>query len=436
MERLAEHKLVSWKQQETRKPLLIDGARQAGKSYLIERLFGPKHFKRTHVLDFRLNKAAHALFETSLEPEDIIINIELLLGADINLSTDLIFFDEIGECQSAVDSLKYFAEKRSDIFLCASGSNIGLLGSFPVGKVQLLPLHPLCFEEFLMASGENKLLEHYRAVSRLKIVHDKLWQYLLDYYFVGGMPEAVKTWYSAKNIGTNERARRTSEVHQSLISGYEKDFGKYSGAVNALEIESVFKNIPSQLSKDTDDSVKRYLFKDVIKNKNRYQQLRGAIDWLEKAKLVSKCYPIDSKPITPLKSLIKENIFKLFLFDVGLLGHILEISYREQKQQEMIVKGFIAENYVQNELNAAGLSPTYSWNEGNSQIEFILKTNDGDLLPIEVKSGKRTRAKSLQVYKDKYHPKKTIKLIGSVGGTNTDDVVWPIYYANFLNRLF
>lgn len=435
MERLAEQDLVDWIQQKTRKPLLLDGARQTGKSYLIGKLFGEKYFKHTHILDFRTNKAAHALFENSLEPEDIISNIEVFLGIDIDPASDLIFFDEIGECQDAVDSLKYFAEKRPDLFLCASGSNIGLLNSFPVGKVQSLALQPLSFEEFLMASEEHKLLDSYRSMSRLKIVHDKLWHYLLDYYFVGGMPEAVKVWYEHSSSGINERAAKTSKVHQDLIMGYERDFGKYSGTISAIEISAVFKNIPLQLSKNTNDSVKRYLFKDVIAKKNRYQQLKGAIDWLEKTKLVSKCFPIGSEPVSPLKILTKENIFKLFFFDVGLLGHILEITYKEQRAQSMIVKGYIAENFVQNELYAAGINPTYSWNEGNSEIEFLYKTASGDILPVEVKSGKRTRAKSFLAYKNRYQPKRTMKLIGSVGGNDTKSLVWPIYYAKSINKL-
>lgn len=435
MERLLEKQLVAWRQQKTRKPVLLDGARQVGKTYLIENLFGKKHFNKVHKLDFRENPATHELFKDSLNPDTLISNMELFLGDDIDLASDLVFFDEVGECQRAVDSLKYFAEKRPDIFLCATGSNIGLLDSFPVGKVHMLEVFPLSFEEFLMASSEFRLLERYREISRLKITHDMLWDYLLDYYFVGGMPEAVSVWFVSKGTGINERSANISQIHRNLIRGYERDFGKYGGKLNAMDIDRVFRNVPLQLSKYVDGSVKRYIFKNVIENKNRYLKLKGPIDWLEKAQLVTKCYPIETQPVVPLKALIKENIFKLFFFDIGLLGHMLELSYQEQRAQKTLIKGFIAENFVQNELRNIGICPTYSWSEGQSEIEFLYKTRDGNIVPIEVKSGKRTRAKSLGVYKEKYKPAYTIKLIGAVGGTSEDDLVWPLYYARFLINL-
>lgn len=436
MERLLEKDLLLWKQQETRKPLLIDGARQVGKSYLLEYRFGQRHFNRVHKLDFLANPVAHDLFEGSLEPRDILTNIELLLGEDIDTSTDLIFLDEIGECQRAVDSLKYFAEQRPDIFLCASGSNIGLLDSFPVGKTQTLELFPLSFEEFLMASADTKLLNCYREMSRLKIVHDKLWSQLLDYYYVGGMPAAVYAWFEQSETGINERIANIRGIQRDLIRDYERDFGKYCGKLNAMDIERVFHNVPLQLARDTDASVKRYIFKGVLEKRKRYLDLRGPIDWLNKSKLIAKCYPIETKPVTPLKALTKENMFKLFFFDIGLLGQLLEIDYREQRQQQMIVKGFIAENFVQNELRVKGIYPSYSWNEGNSEIEFLYKTQEGEIIPVEIKSGKRTRAKSLQVYKKKYQPERTLKLMGAVGGNqDKKDLVWPVYYASFITTL-
>ena len=283
MERLLEADLLSWKNQETRKPVLLDGARQVGKSFLIENRFGKEHFSRVHKLDFRASRSAHDIFSDSLEPGFILSNIELYLDVDITLSSDLILFDEIGECQRAVDSLKYFSEQRPEGYLCATGSNIGLLDSFPVGKVQTLELFPLSFEEFLMASGEVKLLEKFRQMSRLKIVHEKLWRYLLDYYYVGGMPEAVAVWFGNSDQGINSRTKAISRIHRDLITGYERDFGKYGGKTSAMEIDRVFHNAPLQLSKNTDDSVKRFVFKNVIERKNRYLQLKGPIDWLEKS---------------------------------------------------------------------------------------------------------------------------------------------------------
>ena len=433
MKRLAEEKLIQWKEQNKRKPLLLDGARQVGKTHLIEKEFGAKHFSRVHKFDFRENKKLENLFTDSLQPEEIIRKLEIEMGEKIDLKNDLIFFDEVGECQAAVDSLKFFSEKKSDIFLCASGSNIGLLNSFPVGKTHNLELFPMSFYEFLLASQKDLLIEEFEKMSRLMNVHEKLWSILLDYYFVGGMPEAVKTWFSKES--TVQKIEEVSRIQDDLLSGFERDFGKYGGKVNSLHIASVFRSVPLRLQSNIDGSVKRYGFKDIIEGKKQYSQLRGPIDWLEKSKLVSKNYIVRNQPLSPLMSLCQENFFKLFFFDVGLLCRSLGLDYPEVRKQEFFQKGFIAENFVQNELLSIGKSPTFSWSEARSEIEFILKSPIGETYPVEVKSGKRTKARSLGVYKEKYSPKKTIKLIGNRGNEDPDNLVWPLYYAYYLNTI-
>ena len=439
MDRLLITQLLNWKNQPKRKPLLLDGARQVGKSYLIEACFGKVHFRRVVKLDFLANPNLAGLFHASLNPQEILLNIELELGVDINADTDLLFFDEIGECPAALNSLKFFAEQRPDLYLCASGSNVGLLNSFPVGKVDALELFPMSFEEFVMASGNEKILAAFRQGLQMQASHNKLWELLLDYYFVGGMPEAVETWFAdgGKLSGINERCSRIQSIHRSLLSGYLRDFGKYGGKVNAQHIERVFRNVPLQLAKNMDASVKRYRFGGVIERKRSYLDLSGPIEWLEKTKLVSRCYPIDCKPESPLSAYRKENFFKLFLFDIGLLGHMLDISYQEHLQQSYEYKGYLAENFVQNELRAAGCYPTYCWDFRQAEIEFLVKTNNGEIIPVEVKSGKRTRAKSLQTYIERYKPARTVKLIGSVGGGEQpgQNITWPLYYASRLKAL-
>ncbi len=435
MQRNSLTQLINWKNLGSRKPLLIDGARQTGKTYLVSQLFGPKHFPQTHIFDFKEDKRLHRYFVENINPFEIIKNLEIHQGRDIDLANDLIFFDEIGECPDAIGSLKYFCEKIPNAYLCASGSNIGLLDSFPVGKVQLVEIYPLTFEEFLIAAEDPKLLSAFQNQSRLEAVHTRLWSLLLDYYFVGGMPEAVNEWFISQNQGINERCQGVVQIHKNLVAGYYRDFGKYSGKANALHIEAVFNNIPLQLAKTVDDSVGRYTFKGVIPQKRRYRELLTPIEWLCKAKLANKNYVVNSEPKNPLKSLIKENLFKLFFFDVGLLGHLLEISYLQQRDQNLNIKGFIAENFVQCELIACGMKHTYSWQEKNAEIEFILKSASGDLIPIEVKSGTRTQAKSLQSYQHRYHPQRTVKLVGKVGGTDPTNMVWPLYYGKYVANL-
>ena len=436
MERLAIEQLLNWKKQKHRKPLLLDGARQVGKTWLAERLFGKRHFPSVHMVDFLAEPGIASIFDDGLEPEQIMANLEISRGKKISLETDLILFDEVGECQQAIDSLKYFAERMPHAYLCATGSNIGLLGSFPVGKVEFLELFPMCFEEFVMASGNRLLHEAFQERRRGNTVHAELWSLLLDYYFVGGMPEAVQVWFNSDGSPL-ERSELVKKIHRDLIAGYERDFGKYGGKLNAGHIEAVFRNIPGQLARVMDDSVKRFVFKGVIENKSRYQELRGPINWLVQAKLASKCFPVDCRPVVPLDALTKDNIFKLFLFDVGLLGHMLDMEYSDQRAQAASYKGFIAENFVQNELCSRVRNPTWSWAEGRSEIEFLHRLRDGEIIPVEVKSGSRTKARSLRAYVERYAPGHTVKLTGTAGKWPDEgrDLVWPLYYAQYLDEL-
>ena len=183
----------------------------------------------------------------TLNPQTIIENIELRFNININLNQDLIFFDEVGDCQRAVDSLKYFSEDLPYAFVCASGSNIELLESFPVGSVHHLELFPLCFEEFLMAKQNAKLLESFRERRDSKVVFDQLWLTLLDYYFVGGMPEAIMHWINDQD-NLSERVSNVTRIHRELVMGYRQDFGKYAGKLHALHIDSVFSSVPRQLA--------------------------------------------------------------------------------------------------------------------------------------------------------------------------------------------
>lgn len=434
MKRTLNDKLLSWKAQKTRKPLLLDGARQVGKSYLIERVFG-REFSNVYKFDLLERADLHHIFEDSIEPEKIIRAFELELGKKIDLKKDLIFIDEIGECQKAVNSLKFFCEKMPEIYICASGSNIGLLKSFPVGKTYNLQLNPMSFYEFVLASNNELLVEEFESMSRSEHTHNHLWNMLLDYYFVGGMPEAVNAWYSMDVI--IDKIESVNQVHSDLILGYQRDFGKYSDKINALHIEDVFKHIPLKLQETRDDSVKRFSFKSVIAKKKRYADLRGPIDWLIKTNLILKNEIVSCKPTIPLAGYVKENIFKLFYFDVGLLCHSLGLNYSEIISQEFSTKGFIAENFVQCELKYVGEDSTYSWQEGTSEIEFLLKNSDGEIYPVEVKSGKRTKAKSLGVYKDKYNPKLSLKLTGLKGNQTPKDNhhVWPLYYTMYSKSL-
>ena len=435
LQRLALAQLIEWKRRGARKPVLIDGARQVGKSWLVGKLFGPREFRKVHWLDFRAEPGLANLFVESLDPATIVGNIEVARNERVDIERDLLFFDEVAECQRAVDSLKYFAERMPHAFVCASGSNIGLLGSFPVGQVEQLELFPLCFEEFLMAAWRPPLLDAFRSRRRNATTHAALWSLLLDYYFVGGMPEAVAAWF-AQEESTLARAQQVTTIHRDLVSGYRRDFGKYAGRQDAQHIERVFDNVPAQLALTRDGSVARYRFKGVLPHRQRYQQLAGPIDWLQAARLVWKCFPVEGRPETPLRAQTKANRFRLFLFDVGLLGHILGMTHVDQNSQGASYKGFVAENFVQTELCAHVGHPTYGWYAGRAEVEFLHRCRNGEVVPVEVKSGSRTQARSLRSYIDRYAPRRAIKLIGGLGGRSGGPVeAWPLYDAQFLREL-
>lgn len=435
MERLLYDDLLAWKRAPTRKPVLLDGARQTGKTYLVQQLFGPREFRRVHHLDFRLSPELADLFAGDLAPKTIVDNIELHFDTDVDIAQDVIFLDEVGECQAALDSLKYFADLAPTAFVCASGSNIGLLTSFPVGKVRQLELFPLCFEEFLMASGQSRPLAAFRARSDSVAAHESLWSLFLDYCFVGGMPEAVAAWFE-EDAGSRERAAHVDTIHRDLVAGFERDFGKYGGPLHAAHIETVFHSIPRQLQTTQDGSVKRFRFKGVVDRKRSYLDLKGPIDWLVKAKLAWKCHPIDCRPALPLAHLAKESRFRLFLFDVGILRHMLRLPYAIQRDPKYAYKGFTAENFVQTELRARVAYPTYGWAEGRAEVEFLHQASDGAIVPVEVKSGARGRARSLESYIRRYAPRWAVTLTASPRAPADSVVVnWPIYEAQFLREM-
>lgn len=433
MQRTLLNSLIAWKNQPLRKPLLIDGARQTGKTFLLQELLG-RTFANTLRIDFLENPAYKEAFDGSLSPDELLMNIELITNQVFNPETDLLILDEIGECERAVTSLKYFAEKAPTYFVASSGSNIGLLNAFPVGKVEQYNLHPLTFQEFIHASQEAALIKAFDTQANSPAAHSKLMEKLTDYLFTGGMPEAVTTWYQFKESSILDRVEKVSKIHADLVEGYRRDFGKYAGKVDATIIESVFNNIPAQLSLMMDESVKRFRFKNVHGSKSRYSDFETAIHWLRCCRLTLANYPIEGMPKAPLAAYKKENRVKLFLFDVGLLNHMLGSSYKEIKKQNYEFKGYVAENFVQQELSAIGIDPSYSWNDARAEIEFIISNDEGKIIPVEVKSGKRTRAKSLASYREKCAPSKTFKLTGTQGSSALEktNIVMPLYYTQYL----
>jgi len=289
------------------------------------------------------------------------------------------------------------------------------------------------FYEFLLAMNDDMVIEIFESAVKGEIIsnvaHKRLWEYLKEYLITGGMPRVVASYITLRK-DFYHAANEARKIQKGIIEAYFKDFAKHSGKTNAMHIISVFENIPSQLARNMEGSVKRYRFKDVIPNKKSYAELEGPIQWLVQAGLAIKI-KICNRAEIPLESFTKPNHFKLFLFDIGLLGQMLELSPGAIIDQKYgITKGYFAENFVAQELLAAGHKKLYAWCERNSEIEF-LKSDKENIIPIEVKAGVRTQAKSLKVFMAKYKPQYVIKLSAKAPHSLQNDYLqeYPLYLS-------
>ncbi len=430
--------LEKWAKRSNRKPLVLKGARQVGKTFIVTE-FGKTHFEKCHIFNFEEHKEIRTLFEKNLDPKRIIEELSFIRQTPINIHKDLVFFDEIQECPKALTSLKYFCETMPELSLISAGSLLGVKlsdDSFPVGKVDFLHLYPMNFREFLVANETPMLVEAYDQASLDHpipiMAHQQLWRELLNYYVTGGMPQAVAT-YIRNKADKVTAFTEVRTVQKSLVDSYSKDFAKHAGKTNSIHIVSVFENVPMQLSAQVDASTKRYHFNGVIPGKKSFAQLQGPIDWLESAGLVMKVHVCNRAEI-PLQAFCKNNLFKLFLFDIGLLGAMLKLPIQSILEQNFgITKGYLAENFVAQEFLASEQDDLYSWAERNSEIEF-LTVMDGVIVPVEVKAGHRTQAKSLQQFMIKYSPKAAIKLSANPFSKSGRVINLPLYLSGKISE--
>lgn len=440
MKRLMMQALVDWKGGGDRKPLLLKGVRQVGKTYLLKE-FGKLHFPKTHYFNFEKQPALAKIFEPDLVPGRILNELSFLLDCPINKDKDLVIFDEIQEVPKALTSLKYFTEDCPKLHLCGAGSLLGIhlnAGSFPVGKVTFQTLRPMSFEEFLLADGDEKSFQMIQQ-STLEggisdIVHQHLWDQLKRYFIVGGMPEVVSFYCRHHKEDLFEALSSVRKKQDDLVRAYYADIAKHSGKINAMHIARVFNAVVSQLNQVQDSNTARFKFKGVVPGISHYDRLAGAIDWLEAAGLVLKI-PVINTAQLPFKGYVKENIFKLFLVDVGILGSISNLSPKMILDYDYgSYKGYFAENFVAQQLIGSGFEHIFSWQENLSEVEFLIE-QDGHSIPIEVKSGSLTKAKSLKVFSDKYKP--PYKIIFSARSLHAESSTYylPLYMAGKLFSL-
>lgn len=408
MKRHIWHKLQEWQIQKRRKPLILNGVRQCGKTHALQHL-ARTCFAASHYFNFEKDKKLQAIFKPDLLPSRILDELGYYQDKPIDIEHDLVIFDEIQSCPEALTSLKYFHEEMPKLALCCAGSLLGVslnTGSFPVGMVNLIDMFPLSFSEFLLAIDEKSLYElfiHCNSQTTIPtMAHQRFWERMKWYWITGGLPEVVQTFCENKdNLFHAFNAVRNKQ--KELIKTYYADIAKHAGKVNAMHIDRVWNAVPIQLSQSHDASAKRFKFKDIIPGYSRYDRLASAIDWLLAAKHIIKINIINTAEL-PLFAYTQENNFKLALFDVGILGALSDLSFQTLLNYDFgTYKGYYAENFVAQELLAAGHEKLYCWEQNRSEVEFILNI-DTHALPLEVKSGWITRAKSLQKFYDKYHP--------------------------------
>ena len=412
------------------------GARQVGKTYILKQ-FGEESFPSAHYVNFEEDESLHTVFQQNLNPERILQELSFHFDSSINPEKDLLIFDEIQACPKALTSLKYFHEKMPGFAICSAGSLLGLqLGetSFPVGKVEHLQMFPMSFEEFLEGSGDARYSELLRNVkaheTMADVAHSHLWESLRNYFIVGGLPEVVQTFADYKEdlftaLGL-VRKRQTE-----LVRDYVADIAKHSGKQNAMHIERIWQNIPAQLSKVQNGSTPRFRFKGVVPGIKAYSRLTGAIDWLLAAGLIIKVHIVNCGEL-PFSAYTTENRFKLLCFDVGILGAISQLPPKTIRDYDYgTYKGYFAENFIAQEFRCAGVGQLYSWKEKTAEVEFLREEN-GDVLPVEVKSGFVTQAKSLKVFAQKYSPRyRTIMSARSLNIDRSNKVHhYPLYLAS------
>lgn len=427
--------LRDWKDKPGRKPLILRGARQVGKTWILKH-FGEIAFDKVHYINFEEDDSLCQFFENDLKPDRIIRDLSFFVNTSIQPKADLIIFDEIQECPRALTSLKYFCEQRSDVSICAAGSLLGIkLGdsSFPVGKVEEMQMFPMNFEEFLQASGEDRSISYLNASKNSgnipELVHRHLWDQLKIYFIVGGLPEAIQSYLNVKD-DLFIALQGVRKIQQNLINAYIADIAKHSGKENAMHIERIWRNIPAQLAREQDGAIPKFKFKGVIPGINAYSRMAGAIDWLISSGLILKI-PIVNTARIPFSAYTTENRFKLCLFDCGILGALSHLSPASiLKYDYGSYKGYFAENFIAQEFICAGMENLYSWKENTAEIEFLMEKN-GSILPVEVKSGWITQAKSLKVFDNKYHPEyKIIMSANNLKMNNQNQTLYcPLYNA-------
>lgn len=428
MKRIFEEKLLNWKNTDMKKPLMVIGARQIGKTYIIEK-FAKENFEEYIYINLEKEESIKEIFENSIDPDVIIKNIELHLGKRIDLENTLLFFDEVQVSEKFIVSLKYFNESSKEYKIICAGSLLGVKinrfnSSFPVGKIRIEQMTPMNFEEFLMACNKDILLSEirnsYNNFTPLpEFAHKEALELYKSYLCIGGMPEAVNNFIENNmNILMFD-----NKILNNIIDMYIADMTKYVNNISeSIKIEKIYKSIPTQLANEN----RKFKYTNVEEN-GRKRMYENPLEWLIASKMILICNSVKRVEI-PLKVYSDENSFKIYLSDIGLLTNLSEIKLTDiMLDTPFIFKGALVENFVAQELQSKENS-LYYWTLNNSaEVDFLYYSKNDGIIPIEVKAGNNIKSTSLNTYIEKHNPKYAIRLSTKNFGFENNIKSIPLY---------
>lgn len=432
MKRKAYEGLLKWKSNKSRKPLLIKGARQVGKTWLMKE-FGKNEYESVAYINFEKSTQLADLFEADFDIPRILRSIQLITGIIPQPGETLIIFDEIQSVKRGLLSLKYFFEDAPEYHIIAAGSLLGLSihkdDSFPVGKVDFLELYPLSFEEFTLAMEKKSLLDalHGQEWELVKAFKSNYTELLKQYYYTGGMPEVVRSFI--QNNDYNE----VREIQNSILESYNNDFSKHPPLEIVPRIKLIWNAIPSQLAKEN----RKFIY-GAVKSGGRAKEFEVAIMWLEDAGLIHKISRVSNASL-PLNGFADIGAFKLFMVDVGLLGAKSGLDAKTIIEGNSIFgqyKGALTEQYVLQQLKCSEGIETYYWSpeQGTAEVDFLIQAK-GKVIPIEVKAEENLKAKSLKSFRDKFHPELSIRTSMSDFRKEETLTNLPLYGISLINRI-
>ena len=436
MERFIMKKLCDWKNSSYRKPLILKGVRQVGKTWLLKE-FGKRYYENTAYFNFDENEEYKQFFETTKDVDRILQNLMFASGQKINAENTLIIFDEIQDCPKVINSLKYFCENAPQYHVACAGSLLGIAlakpSSFPVGKINFMQIDPMTFTEFLYANGDDNLAGYLESVTEITPIPDAffnpLYEKLKMYYVTGGMPEPVLMWTQSRDVNAMQ------ETLSDIIGAYERDFAKHPNVSEFPKISMIWKSVPSQLAREN----KKFIYK-AVKEGARAREYEDALQWLVDARLVYKVYR-STAPGLPMSAYDDLSAFKIYLADVGLLrrlAHLAPTAFGESNRLFTEFKGALTENFVlQALLTQFEVEPRY-WSQNNPpyEVDFLIQ-RENEIFPIEVKAEANTTSRSLRKFKELFADKVKLRVRFSLDNLRLDGDVLniPLFMIDHTDRL-